>query len=316
MQAVEQVFAEAAVLHVGDQVAVGRGDQPHVDLDRLARADRLDLAFLDRAQELHLRGRRQFADLVEEQRAACGFDELADVAVGGAGEGALLVAEQDRLDEIVGDGAAIDRDERLRRGARRVPWMARAISSLPTPDWPSISTGMAEPAAFSAWRSTACMRGLRVMMSLKVSVPERLRLMRWISLSSALVASALRKRHLQPLGADRLDHEIGRARAHRRDHVVDAAMRGLHDHRNGDAGLAHAGEHAEAVEIGHHEIEHDAVDRAAVGAGQQLGRGVAAVGDDDLVADARDHVFEQPALHRIVVDDENTLDHVRTSLTH
>ena len=58
-----------------------------------------------------------------------------------------------------------------------VPWMARAISSLPTPDWPSTSTGIAEPAAFSACRSTACMRGLRVTMSLKVSVPERLRLM-------------------------------------------------------------------------------------------------------------------------------------------
>ena len=52
---------------------------------------------------------------------------------------------------------------------------------------------IAEPAAFSAWRSTACMRGLRVMMSLKVSVPEWLRLILWISLSSALVASALRR---------------------------------------------------------------------------------------------------------------------------
>ena len=87
--------------------------EPHVDLDRLARADRLDLALLDRAQQLDLRGQRQLADLVEEQRAAVGLDELAGVAFGRAGEGALLVAEQDRLDEIVGDRAAIDRDERL-----------------------------------------------------------------------------------------------------------------------------------------------------------------------------------------------------------
>ena len=77
------------------------------------RADRIDLAFLDRAQELDLRGQRQFADLVEEQRAAGGFDELAGMALGRAGERALLVAEQDRLDEVVGDGAAVDRDERL-----------------------------------------------------------------------------------------------------------------------------------------------------------------------------------------------------------
>ena len=112
------------------------------------------------------------------------------------------------------------------------PWMARAISSLPTPDSPSISTGMVEAAAFSAVRSTACMRGLRVTMSLKVSVPARLRLMRCSSPSSALVGERVAQRHLQPLGADRLDHEIGRAGAHRRDDIVDAAMRGLHDHRD------------------------------------------------------------------------------------
>ena len=53
-------------------------------------------------------------DFVEKQRAAGGFDELAGVAFGGAGEGALLVAEQDRLHEIVGDRAAIDGDERFR----------------------------------------------------------------------------------------------------------------------------------------------------------------------------------------------------------
>src|SRR6266404_957500 len=36
------------------------------------------------------------------------------MAFGGASEGALLMSEQDRLDEIVGHGAAIHRDERLR----------------------------------------------------------------------------------------------------------------------------------------------------------------------------------------------------------
>ena len=49
VQAVEQVLAEAAVLHVGDEIAVGGGDDAHVDLHRLARADRLNLVLLDRA---------------------------------------------------------------------------------------------------------------------------------------------------------------------------------------------------------------------------------------------------------------------------
>ena len=113
VQAVEQIFAEAARFHVGDQVAIGGGDDAHIDLDRLARADRLDLALLDGAQELDLRRRRQFADLVEEQCAARGLDEFSDMALGRAGERALLVAEQDRLDEVLRHGAAIDRDERF-----------------------------------------------------------------------------------------------------------------------------------------------------------------------------------------------------------
>ena len=76
-------------------------------------ADRIDLAFLQRAQKLDLRFERQLADLVEEQRAAVGLLELADAAVDGARERALLVAEQDALDQVLRDRAAVDRDERL-----------------------------------------------------------------------------------------------------------------------------------------------------------------------------------------------------------
>src|SRR5262249_3106321 len=157
--------------------------------------------------------------------------------------------------------------------ARRspVPWMARAISSLPTPDWPSISTGMADPAAFSAVRSTAWMRPLRGVMSLNGGLPLRLRLRgatislrargpRGVCAGGERVAQG----HLQPLGPDRFDHEVAGARAHGGDHVVDAAVGGLHDDGRGEAGIADPGEHAEPVEIGHHEVEHDRVDARAV----------------------------------------------------
>ena len=76
------------------------------------------------------------------------------------------------------------------------------------------------------------------------------------------------QRDLQPLGADRLHDEIDRAGAHRRHHRVDAAMRGLHDDRDAEPGVAHAREHAIAVEIGHHEVEDDAVDPRSVRTGQ------------------------------------------------
>ena len=50
----------------------------HVDLDRLVVADAGDLAALQHAQQLDLRGHRHVADFVEEQRAAVGVLELAD----------------------------------------------------------------------------------------------------------------------------------------------------------------------------------------------------------------------------------------------
>ena len=119
------------------------------------------------------------------------------------------------------------------------------------------------------------------------------------------------QRHLQALGADRLDHEVGRARAHRIDDVVDAAVRGLHDHRDAQARLAHPGEHAQAVEIGHHEVENDGIDARGLGAGEQLGGGIAAFGKDRLVAGLAHHVIEKAAGDGIVIDDQNTLTHVR-----
>ena len=245
----------------------------------------------------------------------CGFDELAGVAVGGAGEGALLVAEQDRLDEIVGNGAAVDRDERLGApfagavdGARD-QLLADAGFAL---DQHRDGGGRRLLGAAAA---RACMRGLRVMMSLKVSVPAWLRLIRWISLSSALVASALRRltsRRSAPTGLT--TKSVAPAR------IADTTLSmppcavctitGMLQ-----SGLAHAGQHAEAVEVGHHEVEHHAVDLAGVGAGQHRGGRVAAFGDDHVIAVARDHALEEAALHRIVVDNKNPLDHVRTLLT-
>ena len=149
VQAVEQIFAETSGFHIGDQVAVGGGDEAHIDLDRLACADRLDLVFLDGAQQLHLRRRRQLANLVEKQRAAASFDEFSDMAFGRAGEGALLVTEQDRLDQVVGNGAAVDRDERSWLAARRSRGLRARSAPCRRRTGLRSAPGMVEVAAFS-----------------------------------------------------------------------------------------------------------------------------------------------------------------------
>ena len=94
VQPMQQVGAEAAFGDQRFQRLVGRGDHAHVDADQFAAADAEELALRQHAQQPRLQRRRHVADLVEEQRAAVGLFEAADVALAGAGERAGLVAEQ------------------------------------------------------------------------------------------------------------------------------------------------------------------------------------------------------------------------------
>ena len=133
-------WRNAPLLHLLLEVAVGRGDDAHVDGDLLLPADRLDAALLERAQQLRLQIDRQLADLVEEQRAAVGALERALAIRVGAGERAFDVTEQLRLDQV----AAPPPRSRTRRTA---PWPAatpcgwRARSRpCPLPVSPPMST--------------------------------------------------------------------------------------------------------------------------------------------------------------------------------
>ena len=54
VEAVEEIFAEAALGDEGVEVGVGGGDDAHVGADRLGLADRMDLAGLEEAQQLRL----------------------------------------------------------------------------------------------------------------------------------------------------------------------------------------------------------------------------------------------------------------------
>ena len=79
-----------------------------------------------------------------------------------------------------------------------------------------------------------------------------------------------------------------------------------------DAGLAHAAEHAEAVEIGHHEIEDDAFEmraRRAPSSGRIAASPLSAVAT--LIAGLLHHVLQEAALYGVVVDDEDALGHTR-----
>jgi hypothetical protein len=86
------------------------GDQPHVELQRSAAADPFQFALLQDAQQLGLKGRRDVADFVEKERAAVGHFEAALARRHGAGEGALLVPEEFRLEQVLGQRSAVEAD--------------------------------------------------------------------------------------------------------------------------------------------------------------------------------------------------------------
>ena len=87
---------------ISGEVAVGRGDEAHVDLDASrCRPSRSILALLEDAEQLHLHGRGDVADLVEEERALVRELDAPRLARGRAREGALLVAEELALEQRV-----------------------------------------------------------------------------------------------------------------------------------------------------------------------------------------------------------------------
>ena len=112
LQAVVQVLAEAPLLDLGLEVAMGRRDDANVDLDRRVAADPLEGVLLQDAEDLGLRLRGHVADLVQEEGALVGRLELADPARVGAGARALLVPKELALDEFTADRGAVHGHER------------------------------------------------------------------------------------------------------------------------------------------------------------------------------------------------------------
>ena len=123
-------------------------------------AEAHELALLHHAQQLGLGLQRDVADLVEEQRALVRQLEEALLGVDGAGEGALHVAEEVRLQQVVGQAAGVDDDERpCPRGRcwRGWPWPPAPCRCRSRPTTRIVER---EGAAWEMRLKTCCMRGL------------------------------------------------------------------------------------------------------------------------------------------------------------
>ncbi len=86
VQPVEQILAKCARGSLRFQVAVGCGQDADVPRAGSRVADALVTLFLQQPQQLWLQGRRQVADLVQEERPARGCCHLAEAIADGPGE--------------------------------------------------------------------------------------------------------------------------------------------------------------------------------------------------------------------------------------
>ena len=150
VEAEVEILAERAAGDVLAQVGVGGAEHAHVDAAGLARAEALELAALQDAQELHLPGRGEVADLVEEHRPAVGGLEAADAQARRAGVRARLRAEELTLDEVRRESRRRSLSRAASGGGASSAWMISAIFSFPAPFGPVISTGTSDGAICSA----------------------------------------------------------------------------------------------------------------------------------------------------------------------
>ena len=114
VQPIVEILAERPVSDHPWEIRVRGSDHADVDLDGMRVSDAFELALLNHAQQLGLKGRAHRPDLVEEDRALVGLLEPT-LAVGhGAGEGAANVSEELGLEQRLWYRAAVDREEPLR----------------------------------------------------------------------------------------------------------------------------------------------------------------------------------------------------------
>ena len=112
VEPVVEVVAELLLLDAFLEVLVRRADDADIHLDRQVRADALELALLEDAQQLRLGRHGHLADLVEEDRALIGHLEAATALGHRTGERTLLMTEELGLEEGLWERSTRDLDER------------------------------------------------------------------------------------------------------------------------------------------------------------------------------------------------------------
>lgn len=120
VEPVKEILAKRPRLDGRAEVAVGGGDHAHICGARLGLADALICAFLQEPQQLWLKLSREFANLIEKERAPARRLNLAPRIGRRTGEGAFHMTEEFALQQLA----------RQARAAHGHKWAARERAAL------------------------------------------------------------------------------------------------------------------------------------------------------------------------------------------
>jgi len=283
---------------------VGRGDHPHVDPDRVGRADPLELALLQHAEQADLGGHRDVADLVEEDRAAVGRLEEPLLVALRAGEGALHVAEQLRLEERLGERPAVERDERVAaagapgvQGARD-ELLARAALARDEHGGGAVGHRL-DHADHLAHRRGAAHEALRR----AALALAQLALQLAVAVEQGLALGGLGDGTADDLDVvERLRQVVVRAGADGGERGLHRRVAGHHDDLDLGPAVLHGVQELEARQLRHLDVEQGDVE---VLLRELLGGGDGRVEPDHVVALLAQERLERAQQRRLVVDDED-----------
>ena len=221
-----------------------------------AAAEPSERAFLQHAQQLDLGGRRHLADFVQKERAAIGQLEASLTPVGGARERALLVPEDLAFEQRLGNGRAVDRDER-KRGARtelvdrlRHQFLARARLAADEDRCAGRRRLLDHVVDLPHLGAVADHRPERAVFP--QLTPQRLHLAKRFQPLDNLV-----EQDLQALNVDRLGQVVVRAFLHRFDGRLDRTLRRQEQGRDVCALRLKGAQQAEPVQSRHDQVRDD-----------------------------------------------------------
>ena len=297
IQPVEQIAAETPRRDFGSQVPVGRREDLDVHAPWLERADAIDIAELQHAQQLGLDAQRQVGDFVEQEHASIGGFEEPGAIFHGPREGPPHMAEQLALEQRLDDGRTVH-DDKGPRAAAPCPVDGPGCQLLPGAGLSRDERSPDERRQPRDGADEVTHRGASSHHPQRVGGVSRIN-----GLVSALSDRGvdLAKQLINPPGVERLAQIVHRANLDRFDGGLDARESGHQHHLAAGIRLVDRTKHLQPIQVRHPEIDHDEVGADAAAGRNTRGAGRAG---HDIEAGLLPEVTDGLEDRRLVVDDQ------------